>query len=234
MNYSVNVKLYSKVVLYEMGSFSSKVRSIRSGVSLYESSKEDIDDGIERESHVTASVTEMAENSTPQGQAGVTNGDASNTGASTSHEQHAAPKVGQSFSWLASTPVVFNPTTKEHKAKGKRPVEGRKVSAVMKYSNEKYLKSWQASVESLPSNANRNAQPSPSTSTDDHEVNKVERRNKQGNIGDGSSSRSGNFPVGFGVVGKHPSPKDSTRSQLTVRKSQRQTLSLEGKDEECP
>ena len=212
-----------------MGSFSSKVRSIRNGVSLHESSKEDTDDGIERESHSTANVSKMAENAIPHGQAGAANSDTSTAGASTSYEQHAAPKVGQSFSWLASSPVVLNTTTKEHKAKGKRPVEGRKASAVMKYNNEKYLKS----AESLPSKTNRNAQPSPSTSDDDHEVNKVKGRTKQGNIGDTSLSRSGNFPVGFGVVGKHPSPKPSTHSQLTVRKSQRQTLSLEGKDDAC-
>ena len=213
-----------------MGSFSSKVRSIRNGMNVHEESRESINNGTERERHSTASISEMAENSTPRGQAGAKNGDGPNAGASTSHEQHAAPKVGQSFSWLASSPVVLNTTTKEHKAKGKRPVEGRKASAViMNYSNEKYLKSWQASAESLTS-----TQPTPSTSAKDYEANKIESSTKRKNVGDVSPSRSGNFPVGFGVVGKQPSPNPSARSTLTVCKSQRQILSLESKDEECP
>lgn len=212
-----------------MGSFSSKVRSIRNGVNLHEASEEGSNDGTERERHSTASISEMADNSTPRGQPGAKSADGTNAGASTSHEQHAAPKVGQSFSWLASTPVVLNTTTKEHKAKGKRPVEGRKASGVMKYSNEKYLKSWQASAVLLPS-----TQPSPSTSAEDDEANKMERSTEHKNVSDVSSSRTGNFPVGFGVVGKQSSPKLSARSTLTVCKSQRQILSLESKDEECP
>ena len=212
----------------EMGSFSSKVRSIRNGVNVNEESRESINDGTELGRHSTASISDMAENSTPRGQAGAKNGDGSNAGASTSHEQHAAPKVGQSFSWLASSPVVLTTTTKEHKAKGKRPMEGRKASAViMKYSNEKYLKSWQASAESLPS-----TQLSPSTSAKDYEANKIESNTKRKNVSDVSPSRSGNFPVGFGVVGKQPSPSPSARSALTVCKSQRQIVSLESKDEE--
>ena len=218
-----------------MGSFSSKVRSIRNGVNLHEASKESINDGTERERRSTASISEMAENSTPRGQAGTKNGDGTNAGASTSYEQHTVPKVGQSFSWLASSPVVLNTTTKEHKAKGKRPVEGRKASGVMKYSNEKYLK-FRQSAESLPSNTNRNSEPSSSTTPSvDYEVNKMERSTRHKNVSDASSSRSGNFPVGFGVVGKQPSPKPSARSQLTVCKSQRQVPSLENhEDEEFP
>lgn len=195
-----------------MGSFSSKMRSIRNGVGLHEASVEGIDDDTDRERHSTASIGGgMAENSTTRGQAGEKNGDGSNAGASPSHEQHTAPKVGQSFSWLASSPVVLNTTTKEHKAKGKRPGH---------------------SAESLPSNTNRNSQSSPSTSAE--EVNNIKRSSKHKNVSNASFSRSGNFPVGFGVVGKQPSPKLSVRSRMTVRKSQRQTLSLENKDEECP
>lgn len=214
-----------------MGSFSSKVRSIRNGVNLHEESGESINDGTERERHSTASISEMAENSTPRGQADAKNGDGPDAGVSTSQEHHAAPKVGQSFSWLASSPVVLNTTTKEHKAKGKRPMEGKKASAViMKYSNEKYLKSWQAAAESLPS-----TRPVPSTSAEDYEANKIESSTKHKNhVSDVSLSRSGNFPVGFGVVGKQPSPKPSARSALTVCKSQRQILSLESKDKEYP
>ena len=205
------------------------MRSFRNGVSLHETSRESINDGTERERHSTASINEMADNSTPRGQPDAKNGDGTNAGASTSHEQHAAPKVGQSFSWLASSPVVLNTTTKEHKAKGKRPLEGRKASGVMKYSNEKYLKSWQASAESLPS-----TQPSPSTSAEDYAANKTEKSTKRNNVSYVSPSSSGNFPVGFGVVGKQPSPKPSARSTLIVCKSQRQILSLESKDEEFP
>ena len=213
-----------------MGSFSSKVRSIRNGVSLHEESTECINDGTQRERHSSASISEMADNSTPRGQPGAKSGDGTNAGASSSHEQQAAPKVGQSFSWLASTPVVLNTTTKEHKAKGKRPVEGRKASGAMRYSNEKYLKSWQAAAELLPS-----TQTSPSTSEEDYEASKMEKRSENKKASHVSSSRSGNFPVGFGVVGKQvPSPKPPARSTLTVRKSQRKFLSLESKDEECP
>lgn len=215
-----------------MGSFSSKMRSIRNGVGLHEASVEGIDDDTDRVRHSTASIGGgMAVNSTPRGQAGEKNGDGSNAGASPSHEQHTAPKVGQSFSWLASSPVVLNTTTKEHKAKGKRPVAGREASGVTKNSNEKCLKSGH-SAESLPSNTNRNSQSSPSTSAE--EVNNIKRSSKHKNVSNASFSRSGNFPVGFGVVGKQLSPKLSVRSRMTVRKSQRQTLSLENKDEECP
>ena len=213
-----------------MGSFSSKVRSIRNGVSpVHEESTECINDGTERERHSSASISEMADNSTPRGQPGAKSGDGTNAGASSSHEQQAAPKVGQSFSWLASTPVVLNTTTKEHKAKGKRPVEGRKASGAMRYSNEKYLKSLQATGELLPS-----TQTSPSTSKEDYEASKMEKRSDNKKASHVSSSRSGNFPVGFGVVGKQVSPKLSAHSTLTVRKSQRKFLSLESKDEECP
>ena len=196
-----------------MGSFSSKVRSIRNGVNHHEESRDSINDGTERDRHSTAGIGEMAKNSTPRGQGDPKNGDGSDAGASTSHEQHVAPKVGQSFSWLASSPVVLNTTTKEHKGKGKRPVEGRKSSAViMKYSNEKYLSSWQAAAESLPS-----TQPAPSTSKEDCDANKIESSTKRKNhASDVSLPRSGNFPVGFGVVGKRPSPKPSARSALTV------------------
>lgn len=212
-----------------MGSFSSKMRSIRNGVGLHEASIEGIDDDTDRERHSTASISGgMADNSTPRGPGGEKNGDGSNAGASLSHEQHTAPKVGQSFSWLASSPVVLNTTTKEHKAKGKRPVAGREASGFTKNSNEtECLKSGQ-SAESLPSNTNRNSQPSPSTSAE--EVNNIKRRSKHKNVSNASFSRSDNFPVGFGVVGKQPSPKLSARSRMTVRKS-RQT---KNKDEECP
>lgn len=215
-----------------MGSFSSKMRSIRNGVGLHKSSVEGIDDDTDREKHSTGSISGgMADNSTPRGQAGEKNSDGSNADASPSHEQHTTPKVGQSFSWLASSPVVLNTTTKEHKAKGKRPVAGREASGVTKNSNEKCLKSGH-SAESLPSNTNRNLQPSPSTSAE--EVDNIKRSSKHKNVSNASFARSGNFPVGFGVVGKEPSPRLSVRSRMTVRKSQRQTLSLENKDEECP
>lgn len=232
-SYTEGAKLYSEGALNEMGSFSSKVRSIRYGINLRESqSNEEINNGIEDEPRSTTNSTDMADNSSTQGQANTTNGDVSNTGTATSHEQQAAPKVGQSFSWLASSPVVLNTTTKEQKAKGKRPMEGRKTSPVMKYSNEKYLKSWQQHCgESSSSNAKGNAQSSSSRHV--YEASNEERSTKQGNLGDASSSRCPSVPVGFGVVGKQiANPNSSSRSRLTVRTSLRHTLSLESKDEE--
>lgn len=213
-----------------MGSFSSKVRSIRYGVSQGEESNEEITSGIEDEPRSASNTTEMKENSPAQGQADTTNGDVPNTSTATGHEQPAAPKVGQSFSWLASTPVVLNTTTKEQKTKGKRPLEGRKTSPVMKYSNEKYLKSWQQhSGESSSSSTKGNTS---STANDCAASNDLEERNaKKGNSSDTSLSRCGSVPVGFGAVGKQSSPNPAARSRLTVRSSLRQTLALESKDE---
>ena len=211
-----------------MGSFSSKVRSIRYGVSLSEESNEEITSGTEDEPRSASNTTEMKENSPAQGQADTTN--VPNTSTATSHEQQAAPKVGQSFSWLASTPVVLNTTTKEQKTKGKRPLEGRKTSPVMKYSNEKYLKSWQQhSGESSSSSTKGNTS---STANDYAASNDLEERNaKKGNSSDASLPRCGSVPVGFGAVGKQSSPNPAARSRFTVRSSLRQTLALESKDE---
>lgn len=231
-SYTEGEKLCSECALNEMGSFSSKVRSIRYGANLSEAeSNEEVNSGIEDEPRSITNSHETAENSTTQGQAGKTNGDVTNTGAATSHEQQVAPKVGQSFSWLASSPVVLNTTTKDQKSKGKRPMEGRKTSPVMKYNNEKYLKSWQQHCgEPSSSNAKGNAQSS--SSRHDYDSSKEEKTTKQGNLGDTSSSRCPTVPVGFGVVGKQSPSNSSSRSRLTVRASLKPTLSLESKDEE--
>lgn len=132
-----------------MGSFSSKVHSIRNGVNLRETSKEEIDSGIEGLFRSTADASsETAENSSSQEQAQETNGDELNNGGATSHEQKVTPRVRQSFSWLASSPVVLISTENEQKGKGRKPKEGRMVSSdFTKYTNEKYLNSLQLSPE---------------------------------------------------------------------------------------
>ena len=63
---------------------------------------------------------------------------------STTQEQHSSPKVGQSFSWLASSPVGLGSPACEQKTQKRKPKSRR----VMKYRNEKYLKSWHHCAES--------------------------------------------------------------------------------------
>ena len=65
-------------------------------------------------------------------------------------EQHTVPKVQQSFSWLASTPVGSGSPANQQKEKPRKPMEDREQARnVVKYRNEKYLKSWQHSEEWL-------------------------------------------------------------------------------------
>ena len=81
--------------------------------------------------------------SKPNRQAHSTNED-----RSTLKEQHTAQKVRQSFSWLVSSPIDSDTAATEEKDKGGNPVEGKAKSRnVVKYQNEKYLKSWQRSSE---------------------------------------------------------------------------------------
>ncbi|KAJ7375801.1 hypothetical protein OS493_038686 [Desmophyllum pertusum] len=223
-----------------MGSCSSKARSIRDGSNLREEYKDETNRGVEDEHPSAATMSsEMAENTTTQGNADAANGGESSAGA-TSHEQHTAPKVGrQSFSWLASSPVVLNTTTKELKAKGKRPKEGssgRETSNVLKYSNAKYLKFWQQLPTLLSSaNTTRQAQGDASTSSTSsssgYGVNKEKsnqaRQPEPGNISEASSSRGGSFPVGFGAVGKQGFPRATDSARPIVHTSRHCNLSLD-------
>lgn len=212
-------KLHSKEAFNEMGSFSSKMRSIRYGANLREAeSNEETNSEIDDEPRSATDISQMVENSAKRERTDETNGGEANTAAATNQEQQVAPKVGQSFSWLASTPVVLNTTTKEQKAKGKRPMEGKGAGPVMKYSNEKYLKSGQPhSGESSSSSTKGNAR---SSSAHDY---KEERSTKHGHMSDASSSRCPSVPVGFGAVGKQTGTRLGT--------SLKQTLSLEIKED---
>ena len=93
-------------------------------------------------------VSRMVENTEPesQGQANrLTNEDESTVvPCLATEEQHTVPKVQQSFSWLASSPVGnLDAPTNQQKEKPRKPIEERDKSRnVMKCRNEKYLKSW--------------------------------------------------------------------------------------------
>jgi len=66
--------------------------------------------------------------------------------SSAADEEHTIPKIQQSFSWLASTPVGWGPPANQPKEKVGKPMENRaKARNVMKYRNERYVKSWQHS-----------------------------------------------------------------------------------------
>lgn len=132
-----------------MGSFTSKVLSIRNGVNLRGTSKDEIGSGNEGLFRSTADASsEIAENFPSQEQAQETNGDELNDGGATSHEQTVTSRVRPSFSRLASSPVVLISTVNEQIGKERKPKEGRTVSSdFTKYTNEKYLKSLQLSPE---------------------------------------------------------------------------------------
>lgn len=66
----------------------------------------------------------------------------------TSDGQYAVPRVKQSFSWLASTPVGSGSPANQQKEKPRKPIEDRdKARNAVKYRHEKYLKSWKHSKE---------------------------------------------------------------------------------------
>lgn len=197
-----------------MGSFSSKVRSIRYGGNRREAeSNQEINSGIEDELHSTTDTSEMAENSSTQGEAEGTNEDEANAGGSTSHEQYVTPRRRQSFSWLVSSPVVLDTTANEQKRKGKEPKEGRITSSyVAKYTNWKNANSLQLSPEISPLKTERKPQcgasssPSPSTDSNvkyqkyhNYTTSKTPVSPSSGNAGDVFAPR-----VGFGVLQSEP------------------------------
>ena len=213
-----------------MGSFSSKKRAVSDVGNIRKESNEEMSRGVGDEGFPTTNSSEMAEKTITRGQADAANGGETHAGTS-SQQQRTAPKVGQSFSWLASSPVVSNTATKEQKAKGKRPKErsGRaEASNVLKYNNEKYLKSWQQPSSNTTRKAQGDASTSsPSSSPADNngkypakksnsgygEVNKEEssqaKQPESGNIGEASTSRGRGVPIGFGAVGKQNSHHES-------------------------
>lgn len=97
-------------------------------------------------------VSGMVENTEPEshGQANSTNEDKSTVVPRFStEEQHTVPKVRQSFSWLASSPVGhLDAPTNQQKEKPRKAMEKRdKSTKVMQHRNEKYLKSRRHSDE---------------------------------------------------------------------------------------
>jgi len=133
-----------------MGSFSSKARAIHNGSRNFSDfPKGEINGGVDDEILSVTDVNEIEDNSSSQEQAERTNGGGSScvdTG------NHTAPRKRQSFSWLASPPVVFNAIANVQTGKRKSFIEGgTRSSNVMIYSNGKYLKSWQHSAEFSPS-----------------------------------------------------------------------------------
>lgn len=135
-----------------MGSFSSKARAIRSGSrNIGDHRKREISGGVEDEILSITDDSEMMEDSARKDRDEGANGGGSSS-ADTRHQQHTAPRIRQSFSWLASPPVVVNAIANVQKGKGKPVIDGgRKSSNVMIYRNGKYLKSWQHSAEFSPS-----------------------------------------------------------------------------------
>lgn len=236
-----------------MGSFSSKMRSIRDVGSLRKASKGDMNHGMGDERRSVTDPGGTAENTTTTGQADATNGVSETSTAATNQEQLPAPKVDHSFSWLVSSPIVLNTTTKDLNGKGKRPKEGRNTSTILKYNNAKYLKSWQEPTELPSTSTKRKPQNSPSQSCSSSGANnsnlakypkkcksgyeKAEERSaKKGNIGEASTGRSSSLPlVGFGVIEKQ---NHSSSPRPAVRATHNTTHRSEDKHEEenyqCP
>jgi len=194
-----------------MGSFSSKARAIQDGSRNFgDLPKGEINRGVEEEILSITDHNAIEENSTTQEQA-----DGTNRGGSSCVDtgNHTALRIRQSFSWLASPPVVLNATANVHKRKRKSFFEGGTSSSnVMIYSNGKYLKSWQHPAEFPPSSdttelkSQRSADSSSSLTADnkgnfaaneDHdkkgnkEQNANQTRPVQGNDSDFLSSRTG-------------------------------------------
>lgn len=199
-----------------MGSFSSKARAIRNGSRNFgEFPKGKINGGVEDEILSITDENEIEENSTMQEQADGTNGGGSNC-AATRHQQHTAPRIRQSFSWLASPPVVFNATANFQKEKGKSFIEGgSRSSNVMVYSNGKYLKSWQHSAKLSPSETTERKPQrdvglsSTSTADDNGNFAATEERDNKGNKeqngnqvrpGRGNDSHFLSSRAGFGLL----------------------------------
>ena len=115
-----------------MGSFSSKMRA----------SSADNNGNSSQKSKADPRPSGIAENTTPQTLETAENEDKAKAG-STSQEQPSETKTAGSFSWLASSPVDYDPKMKKTKEKAKRPTtEGRdKTINITKYSNGKYLTS---------------------------------------------------------------------------------------------
>ena len=180
-----------------MGSFSSKMRSSSADSNGNSSQKSKADPGF----------SGIAENTTPQTLEAAANEDKAKAG-STSQEQPSETKTAGSFSWLASTPVEYDPKMKKSKEKGKRPTTegGEKTMNIAKYSNEKYL----TSVE-MPSTSKTEPKLNasyPSCSSENYGENDEDRRrHRNQNSETVSPTCSGvAYPIGFGVAGK----KDST------------------------
>ena len=135
-----------------MGSFSSKAHAVRNGSrNIGDHPKGEISGGVEDEILSITDDSEIMEDSTTQDQAEGANGGTSSS-PDTRHQQHTAPKIRQSFSWLASPPVVVNAIANVQKGKENPLIEaGSKSGNVMIYSNGRYLKSWQHSAELSPS-----------------------------------------------------------------------------------
>lgn len=97
------------------------------------------------ETKLETKVSGMVQNTEPEsfGQANSTKEDKSTVvSCYAADEEHTVPKVQQSFSWLASTPVGSGAPANQQKEKPREPVEDTdKARNVMKYRNEKYLKS---------------------------------------------------------------------------------------------
>ena len=170
-----------------MGSFSSKGRSIRNvSRNIGDHPKDEIGGGVQDEILSITDGSEIMEDSTTQNQSEEAN-EGGSSSADTSHQQHTAPRIRQSFLWLASPPVVVNAIANVQEGKEKPFIEGgSKSSNVMIYRNGKYLKSWQHSAEFSPSemtegNPQRDAgSSSTSTADDDGKSAANEERDKKG------------------------------------------------------
>ena len=184
-----------------MGSFSSKMRS---------SSPKNNENNPQWSKSTGVNPCEKAESTKPQTREGPANGEKAKAGNMT-QEYPAESKTTSSFSWLASTPVEYDPDMKKSKEKGKRPAaEGReKALNIMKYSNGKYLKTIEVPSTSKPHPKQLQSNASSSSSSSEKHCktygeNKEESRgNSNQNSDDVCPTRSGGaYPVGFGVAGK--------------------------------
>ena len=207
-----------------MGSFSSKMHLSRDGGKHHN----------ESETEVNSSGT--AENSTAKNDE-TGSEDNSENATSGNQEQNSPPKVRQSFSWLVDTPVVLTPTGKEQKGKGKKCVERKeKASSMLKYTNEKYLKSCHQFPEIPPSDTKRQLQftNTPSSSSSSSSVKNIKystfddgkesgkaskKRLKKANQPSPSLERrdflpsTSGFRPGFGADGKQNSHSSSSKTE---------------------
>ncbi|KAJ7356021.1 hypothetical protein OS493_027418 [Desmophyllum pertusum] len=194
-----------------------------SDVGNHKESEDEVNHGVGDEHPLTSNASEVAEENTITGEQAEASIEVESNAPTPSREQHTAPRVRQSFSWLVSSSDAAN----EQKGKGKRPMERRRKSGNESPSTKmKQKMRCDASSSSSADCDNKN----PTNYNSGHERNKKsanQGRPGMGNIGDMSTSRAG-----FGVLPQESSKNPSASARPTACGSLRETLPTDDKEEE--